>query len=329
MKKIISMLILVLVIIGFAFAMGKVEQAQEIESDSIKIGISKLLSHPALDSIEKGITDYLSSTDIKYSVHVENANGDISTCASIAQVFKNEKIDIAVGIATPTAQAIQTLMSDTKQVYSSVTDPESAGLLGLDNVCGVSDMVPVRTHLELLKSFIKFDRLGMVYTSSEANGLTLKNTVEGVCKELGIEFVGVAVNNSSEVRMAALSIIDRVDLMYVATDNTVVSAITALSKVCYDNKKPLFSADTTSSFDTEVLIAGGFDYYKSGVLTGQLIERVINGESPKEIGVQYLNADSLELYLNLDIAAKLGLDFPTSLVENAKYVVKNGELLKN
>ena len=92
--------------------------------------------------------------------------------------------------------------------------------------------------------------MGMVYTSSEANGITLMEAFKAACEEKGVSLVTVAVSNSAEVRVAAQSIIDRVDAMYVATDNTVVSAITALSDVCMSKKVPLFSADTTSSFDT-------------------------------------------------------------------------------
>lgn len=37
---------------------------------------------------------------------LQNANGEISTASSIAQKFKAENITLAVGIATPTAQAL-------------------------------------------------------------------------------------------------------------------------------------------------------------------------------------------------------------------------------
>lgn len=116
--------------------------------------------------------------------------------------------------------------------------------------------------------------------------------------------------------------------MYVATDNTVISAITALSDVCIAAKVPLFSADTTSSFDTDVLLAGGFDYYKSGLLTGQLIEKVIKGTKPTEIGMTLLDEASLELYINLDVADKLGITIPEDMKANAAYLIKDGKNIK-
>ena len=81
----------------------------------------------------------------------------------------------------------------------------------------------------------------------------------------------------------------------------------------------------TSASGTQVLIAGGFDYYQSGLLTGQVIERILNGESPEEIGVVYL--ENLELYINLDEAARLGITIPESITADARYIVRNGEEL--
>ena len=114
--------------------------------------------------------------------------------------------------------------------------------------------------------------------------------------------------------------------MYVATDNTVISAINGVAEVCTKAGIGLFSADTTSSFDTEVLIAGGFDYYKSGILTAKLVEEVIKGKKPVDIGTQYLDTDSLEIYLNQDVADKIGVKLPEELVKSAKYYVKGGTL---
>ena len=136
----------------------------------------------------------------------------------------------------------------------------------------------------------------------------------------GVRLITASVANSAEVRMAALSIIDRVDAMYVAIDNTVVSAIASLSDVCSDASVPLFSADVTSAYGTDVLAAGGFDYYASGVLTGEIVEKVVNGEDPADIGTVYL--DDLELYVNLSVAEKLGITIPEDVIGSAEFIVE-------
>ncbi len=289
------------------------------ESDDLKIGISKLMAHPALDDIERGIIDYLEENGVNAEYDLQNANGDISTAASIANVFRTEGVDIAIGIATPAAQALANAFEDIPVVFATVTDVEAAGLSGLDNVAGTSDEVPIKEHFSLIEQLTGAESIGMLYTSGEANGIASMERMKAVCEENGVSFISASVANSSEVRMAALSIIDRVDAMYVATDNTVISAISSLSEVCTEASVPLFSADTTSSFGTDVLVAGGFNYYQSGRQTGEIVLRILNGESPSEIGTEYL--EDLDLYINTSVASRLGIEIPADMLENAAYVV--------
>lgn len=294
-----------------------------------KIGISKLLAHPALDAIEEGIKDYLDSTGYAFEYDVQNANGEVTAASQIAQVFKDEGTDLNIGIATPTAQALANVCVDTPLIYSSVTDPTAAGLVGkgMENIAGVSDMVPVAAHLSLIMQIVpELESLGMVYTSGEANGIVLMEAMKAAAEDEGVDLITASVANSSEVRMAAESIIDRVDAVYVATDNTVISAITALSDVCMAHRIPLFSADTTSSYGTDVLLAGGFDYYASGLLTGEIVERYLDGENLEDIGVVYLDQESLEIYLNMDVASALGLTIPETIADSAAIVVSGGRM---
>ena len=320
MKKLVT-IILIAAITAASFTVLSANGTVE-DDGRLQIGISKLMVHPALDSIEQGIKDYLEDSGIEAVYETQTANGEISTASSIAQLFQTEGKDIVVGIATPTAQALANVFQDIPVVYATVTDPESAGLVGLPNVCGTSDMVPVGEQLRIIEEVTGAKRLGMVYTSAESNGITLMEAMKEECMANGIELITASVSNSSEVMMAAQSIIDRVDAMYVSTDNTVISAIAALSAVCSENAVPLFSADTTSSFGTDVLIAGGFDYYQSGRLTGEVIKRILDGEEPVSIGTLYL--ENLEIYINLDVADTLGIAIPESILARASYVIRDG-----
>lgn len=321
MKKLI-VFITISLIIAASFTVLSANATPEKSDENIQIGISKLISHPALDAIEEGIKDYLNENGVVAAYETQTANGEISTASSIAQLFKTKGKDLVVGIATPTAQALANVFTDIPVVFATVTDPKAAGLMGIENVAGTSDMVPVKEQLNLIERITGAKSIGMVYTSAESNGITLMETMRKACEEKGIELVTASVSNSAEVMMAAQSIIDRVDAMYVSTDNTVISAIASLSEVCSSNNVPLFSSDTTSSFGTEVLMAGGFDYYQSGRLTGEIIKRVLDGEKPEDIGTVYL--DKLEIYINLDVAEKLGISIPDDIITDAVYIIENG-----
>lgn len=333
MKKFSVKSILILTILSvvfFAVGCGKGNK-----SEKITIGISKIVSHPALDGVEKGIQDELKDegyTNLTFDL--QNANGEISTAASIAQKFKADQVNIAVGIATPTAQALKNTLKDTIVIYSAVTDPVDAGLVksltaGEKNIAGVSDMTPVKDQISFLKKIKDIKRLGHIYASHEANAVTLAKMAKKACDELGIEFVESTVTNSSEVKQAAQTIAGRVDAFYLSTDNTVISAISAVVDVAKANKLPIMSADPSSAEKFDVLAAWGFDYYKMGRATGKLIARILSGEKPENIPTIFMTDPAdVDLLLNLDVAKKLGITIPEKLVSQASRIVKDGKMTK-
>ena len=328
MKRITVLLLAVSVSAG-VFARGAAEE-------TISIGMTKIVAHPALDAVEQGIQDELAElgyTDIAYDL--QNANGDMSAASSIASKFKADGVTVAIGIATPTAQALANSVKDIPVVFTAVTDPVDAGLVGSlsngsGNVTGYSDMTPVREQIEMLVDFGGVTRIGHVYSSGEANAVTLANQAKETCEALGVEFVPATVTNSAEVRSAALSIINKVDAIYLSTDNTVVSAIAALTEVAMNNNVPVVSADPSSAEDFEILAAYGFDYYTMGRATGRLVDEILKGADPGDIPVQFLtDADDLVLLVNLDVAERLGIPISADVIAEADKLVENGSLRDN
>ncbi len=305
------------------------------KSEKISIGISKIVSHPALDSIEKGIQDELKEegyTNLTFDL--QNANGEISTAASIAQKFRADQVKIAVGIATPTAQALKNTMKDSIVIYAAVTDPVDAGLVksltvGEKNVAGVSDMTPVKDQISFLKKVKDIKKLGHIYASHEANAVTLAKMAKKACDELGIEFIESTVTNSSEVKQATQAIAGRVDAFYLSTDNTVISALSAVVDVAKTKNLPIMSADPSSAEKFEVFAAWGFDYYKMGKATGKLIARILSGEKPENIPTVFMTEPSdVDLLLNLDVAKKLGITIPDKIISQASRIIKDGKMTK-
>jgi putative tryptophan/tyrosine transport system substrate-binding protein len=329
MKKLLTLAVLLCLIAGALFSEG------QGESEMISIGISKIVAHPALDAVEQGIQDELAAlgfTDIKYDL--QNANGDLNTAASIANKFKAEKVDIAIGIATPTAQALATNIKNVPVIYTAVTDPVDAGLVasydkGEANITGVSDMTPVEVQLEMLFKLVKVEKLGHIYSSGEANAVQLASIARDVCAKNGIEFVETTVTNSAEVKQAAQSIINKVDAIYVSTDNTVVSALSSITDVAMRAGVPIMSADPSSAEQFDILVAYGFDYYGMGRVTGKLAADILKGKDPVDIPTQYMtNADDLILHLNLDVAEAIGITLSSSIIDQASVIVKDGMLEK-
>jgi len=303
-------------------------------SDPILIGISKIVAHPALDAIERGIQEVVKAQHPDARFDPQNANGEMSTASSIAQKFKSQDVTLAVGIATPTAQALVNALKDRPVIYSAVTDPVGAGLIGSTekgekNVTGISDMTPVKAQIELLNRIKPIQTLGHVYTSSEANAVSLANIARDVCKQMDIKFVETTVSNSAEVKQAVQTIAGRVDGIYISNDNTVVSALAAVASVARKHKIPVMSADPSSAESTPVLAAWGHDYYKMGRATGRLVNRILKGEQPETIPTIFMtDASDVDLLINLDVANDLGLTFPEDVIAKANTIIEDGKLIK-
>ncbi len=335
MKRILvaSFIMTFVLAVGGLFASGQTESSSTAQG-KVLIGISKIVAHPALDAVEQGIQDELKAEGVDARYDLQNANGDINTAASIANKFKSERVNVAVGIATPTAQALANAIKDIPVVYSAVTDPVSAGLVasfdqGGANVTGVSDLTPVKQQIEFLTQLTPIKRLGHVYSSGEANAVTLAKLAEQACNELGIQFVPSTVTNSAEVKQATETIIGKVDGIYVSTDNTVVSALSALTDVAMKNKVPVMSADPSSAEKMDVLAAWGFDYYKMGRATGRMIGEILNGKKTSEIPTKFMTDPSdVDLLINLDVAKQLGITVPQKDIDMANSIVENGKLTK-
>ncbi len=302
--------------------------------NGIKIGIAKIVQHPALDDIEKGVMDYINDQNIKATFDLQNANGDVNTATQIANQYKVKKVDVAVGIATPVAVALATTLKDIPVVFGTVTDPLSAGLVdtldhGKNNVTGMSDELPTVEHIKLFAKVCGIKTLGYIYTSNEANSISSLELVKKGCQEAGLNLVLQSITQSSEVMQAAKAIVGRVDGIYLTTDNTVFSALASLVDVFGKEKKPIFSGDVTGAKDGGILMASGFNYYKAGRATGELVVKILNGEKPENIPVRFMTEPSdLDLLLNYDVAKEIGISFPQDLIDSADMIIENGKLIE-
>ncbi len=303
------------------------------KSSKAKIGIAKIQQHPALDAAEKGIIDVINEAGLDVEFDLQNANADLNTANQIALKYKDENVKVAVGIATPIAVALANTIKKSPVIFAAVTDPVGADLVstlehGENNVTGMSDAVPTDLHIELFAEVTGIKTLGYIYTSSEANSQTSLKLVQDACAKLGLGLVTQAISSTNEVKQAAEAIIDRVDGIYLTTDNTVFSALSGLVQVFGDARKPIFSADVTGAMTGGCLLASGFNYYKAGRATGDIIVDILkNGKKPDEIPVRFMTEPSdSDFLIDLDVAKNCGITIPSELLKQANLIFENGKL---
>ncbi|MBE0634843.1 ABC transporter substrate-binding protein, partial [Candidatus Bipolaricaulota bacterium] len=303
----------------------------------LKIGITKIVEHPALDAVEQGVIDAFTAAGYEQDVDIvyllASAQGELTNAVAIAQNFQSQNVDLVVAIATTSAQAAAEVYRGTTipVIYGAVTDPVEAAKLvlsatdpsGNENITGVSDMIPVAAQLALLKGLSpNIKRIGIVYNAGEPNSVILTQMAEAAAPGLGLTIVTATADSSANVPIAAQSLIGRVDAYYVTTDNAVVSAIDSVLAASLEANVPFLVADPTSL--AHATLAAGFDYYDLGLTVGNLALRVLSGTRPNEIPVTYVTEG--QLHLNLDLAAQIGLEFPASLIEQADAILYGGVL---
>lgn len=304
------------------------------KQSGIKIGIAKIVQHAALDDVERGVMDAIKDAGIVADYDLQNANGDVNTANQIAVQFKDENVAVAVGIATPVAIALANTLKDIPVVFGTVTDPLKAGLVttlehGERNVTGMSDELPSVEHIKIFAKIAGLKTLGYIYTSNEDNSLSGLELVKKGCEEAGLQLVTQSISTSSEVKQAAEAIVDRVDGIYLTTDNTVFSALPSLVTVFTKAKKPIFSGDVTGAKDGGCFMASGFNYYKAGRATGEMVVKILNGAKPSELPVIFMTKpEDSDLLFDLDAAANCGITIPAEYLEKATFIIKDGKLQK-
>lgn len=142
-------IVLTVFILATIIACGKKDDSQ------IKIGITQIVEHPALDAARKGFMEVLQASEFADRILFEekSAQGDMAVAQTIAEGFVNDKKDLILAIATPTAQASFNATKDIPILITAVTDPVAAGLVG-ENITGTSDATPVEKQFELLKQLL-------------------------------------------------------------------------------------------------------------------------------------------------------------------------------
>ncbi len=295
-----------------------------------RIGISQLVTHPALDACTEGIIDGLADNGYAEGDYVtidyQNSELDMSLVASIAQKFVSDKVEVIVTIATPNSQAAISAAKGTEipVVFSAISDPVGSGMVSSwdnhpdENVTGISDMISVEDDVNLILEIVPgVKTLGTLYNAGESNSVFLTEKLNEACDKLGIEVVEKTVSTSADVLSASQSLVGQVDAIWVGTDNTVVTGLEALIKVCEDNNIPLFPSDDPS-IERGGIACWGFAYYDIGYQTGEMVAKILDGADASKIPVE--KGETISLSINTAAAERMGVTIPQSVIDKAETV---------
>lgn len=303
--------------------------SMNLAAEEYEIGISQFVEHPSLDLAREGFVDQLAEEGFiegeNLKIDIQNSQADFATAQTIAQRFKQNKVDLVLAIATPSAQTAANILKEVPVLITAVTDPVEAGIVqSLEkpgaNITGTTDINPVAKQLELIKSFLpELKNIGILYNPGEINSTVQVKLAQEKADKMGVKLREATVNNSSEVSLAVSSLVDNVDAIYVPTDNIIVSAMPTVLQIAHNRNVPVFASEN-NSVEQGAVATLGIDYYQLGKQTGAMAARILNGSNPTDMAVE--SSKELKLYINKKSAAQIKLRIPEDLLESADTIFK-------
>lgn len=327
MKKLVSLVLALTMFLSLcAFASAE-------EEKTYTIGIIQFADHPSLDNCREGFIAGMEEAGFVEGVNVtyiyQNAQSSVSDCSLIAENMLNT-CDMICAIATPAAQAAYNACDGTgvPVIYTAVSDPIAADLagedkLGVGNVTGTSDELPVAAQLALIHAMLpEAKTVGILHTTSETNSDSTLATYRALAAEYSLEIVDKGIADISELYLALDALLSQVDCTTNLTDNTVVSGLELVLEKSREAGKPVFGSEV-EQVKNGCVAAAGIDYVLLGRQTGMMAARVLNGEEAQQIAFETF-ADAF-LYANEEAMAEFGITLPAEYAENTEFVTADAE----
>ena len=303
-------------------------KSTETESkDSYTIGISQFAEHGSLDNCREGFLEGLKEAGIEegknLKVNYDNAQADTGTVGTIADSYVSKKVDLICAIATPSAMSAYNaaMSADIPVVYTAVSDPVGAGLAKEDgsnagNITGSCDLLPVDEQLKMIRKMLPdAKKIGILYTTSEANSVSTIKEYKKVSDKYGFEIVDTGINTLADVDMAAADLVGKVDCICNLTDNTVVASLPTILDKANEKKIPVFGSEI-EQVKIGCLAAEGIDYIALGKQTGKMAAEILKGEK-KASDMQFETITEPGFYVNNEVAKNLGITVPEDLQDKA------------
>jgi putative ABC transport system substrate-binding protein len=320
-------LLVVLILSVTGCSSAQKDNAAPSADKQLKIGIVQIVEHPSLNTIREACVAQLTQNGFKDGDNIvidyQNAQGDQTNLKTICQKFANNKYDMIIAIATPSAQAAVGETSEIPVVFSACTDPVGSGLVtDLEkpgkNVTGTSDAVSAEKIMELAKRITPdIKTIGALYSSSETNSISVVNNLKEYAKNNGMTVVEATITNSSEAQQAASSLAGKVDAMFSPIDNTVASAMPIVAQVANKAKIP-FYVGADSMVKDGGLATYGINYTVLGEETANMAAEILNGKKPGDIAVKSMT--DMDIYINQATADAIGITIPDDVKKEAAQI---------
>ena len=301
------------------------EGTENADGDTYVIGATQILEHPSLDEAYNGFQAAIEDAGLDVEFDYQNAQNDQNNVKTIADNFVADDVDLIFANSTPSALGALNATKDIPILFTSVTDAVDAGLVESmeepgDNITGVVDLHPeaIENTVQFIDEYFEGANIGVIYNAGEANSVAQIDAVEAAADGTSLSISERTVSNSSEVQQATSSLAGEVDVFYIVTDNTVVSALDTVVGVANEQQIPLIVGEP-DSLEKGGFATFGIDYHTIGYRTGEMAVEILSGEkTPGDINVEY--PSEMQLFINKDAAEAQGVEWNDAWDEDAEFI---------
>ena len=285
--------------------------AETTEVKSFSVAIVQQLSHSSLDEIHEAISAELKAraeaAGVELTISDYNGQNDTTMLGQIGAQALDDKVDMIIPIATLAAQTMVTAAEGTGTpiVYAACSDPETAGLTGLDNVTGTSDALNTPFILDMMLAVNpEIKTVGLLFSNSEDNSITPIAEAKKYLDEKGIAYLEKTGNTTDEIVAAAASLVGRVDAVFTPTDNRVMDAEVAVAEILNEAGIPHY-AGADSFVQSGAFATCGVNYTELGKYTADMAFDILEGGAVPAFHVM----DGGIITVNTDAAKAMGIDY--------------------
>lgn len=319
MKRLLALIMTTLMLLSVLAGCGANAPAAK---DGYTVGIVQLMQHVALDQATQGFQDALTEKlGDEVSFDVQLASGETTNCTTIVTKFVNDGVDLIMGNATPAVIAAKEATSTIPIIGTSVTDYVAAEAAIVEsneapgaNVTGYSDMSDIAAHVELTQKLCPDAKtVAILYCSAEPNSVIQGNQAEELYKAAGLATVTLTASDITTISTVVTSACEQADVIYIPTDNLFAENMESVKNIAEPAKIPVICGEggmVQSGGTASVAI----DYYVLGYRAGEMAyEIMVNGADPATTPIGFMTADDMELVINEENVAAIGLTIPEDL----------------
>lgn len=314
--KILLVAISLLIISGAIHAQGAYTVAYlSFFPDAFKAGMEEL------GYIEGENVNYrlLDLADVPPEEYVEQFNLQV-------EVIVAEGVDVIVVNTDTDAVNISSMTGDIPIVFGRSDDPVATGAVADlvtpgGNMTGTITNRPHERRLQILTEiYPDTDAVYYLYSTLTGEAETVREQVEAVGEELGVEVVPAPITDVESALMLLENTPEEVDWLFltpfVPFDPQFTETLVAVSM-----ERQIGITWVTDDAFPGYLMGYGPSIQASEAQAAQIVDRILRGASPADLPVQ--TAENY-LMINLEAAAQINLEIPEGILRQANLIVRPG-----